>query len=99
MLSKFIFSLLVQIKLIAIFALFLVAMTFEPVFKFLGSGTPLKTCTMPPLWAVRGEKLYNIPTFGTMFTKKIFDRSKGNATKIGLPFQAGAMQCPSGLAV
>jgi len=95
MLSKFIFSLLDFILLLIVS----VMLAFLPVWNYLfGSGTPLKACTMPPLWASDPTDERH-PVFGFTLINKIYDRSSGNrpTVKIGLPFQAGATQSPSGL--
>ncbi len=90
MLSKFIFSLVDLIVLLFVFAL----LALEPVWNYLvGGGTPLKTCTLPPLWAfiigiykkgstmsVRHPGLILLDTVsaGHKSLKKIFDRRSGN---------------------
>ena len=105
MLSKFIFSLLDLILLLAVF----VMLAFLPVWNYLsGGGTPLKTCTLPPLWAFifgLNKTLYSGlialspgPEF-TLLNGKLNLYTSGKdpfIATIGLPYRLGAMQSPSG---
>ena len=95
MIQRLCFSLLELLFLVTVF----VILALEPVWNYLkGGGTRLKTCNLPPFWANGKGSGMRHPIFGFVRLNKIYDRSSGNrpAVKIGLPFQAGAMQSPSG---
>lgn len=82
----------------------------KPVKNWWG-GTPLKTCTLPPLWALsigfnkKGNTMMERhpapgPVLGLgNFLYKIFDRRSGNRPTLNnsLPYQAGALSSPPGL--
>jgi len=105
MLSKFIFSLLDFILLLIVS----VMLAFLPVWNYLfGSGTPLKACTLPPLWALiieLNKTLYSglmAPGPGpvSLLNNKLNLDASGEPpfiATIGLPYRLGAMQSPSGL--
>lgn len=108
MLSKFIFSLINSINLLFMMVLMLVLSIFDTAFGYLsGGGTPLKTCTPPPFWALvfgLNKTLYSglmalSPGPVPLLNNNLNLDTSGEPPFIdttGLPFRAGAIQSPSG---